>query len=392
MASSSEQLEKLITMRTGWNYTPKTAEQIRAQAEGEYQSYYDQLRLAAQQAQAQSDLRLAQQASSLQAAYDEQRENSMRQYRRTYSQADRQLLARGMQRSSYGNSTLANIDIESARAQDKINQAQISAQSQIEEQRTQLQQQLAQQMSQYTASQQADVMKRSRELEDIEYNRQVDAWKSQMSMEQMIYEAARQQERDTIADQQYQEQMAHQRERDTIADQQYQEQMARQRERDTIADQQYQEQMARQKERDAVADQQWQAQMDENRRQFDETMEYNYSKKSGGGGGGSKATTTPATGALPQNTPGTTGQVQDFNSTMQKLNNWFLSGTGAGAGAGAGAGSGKLSIQPGAIQGAIKPKNTTQAKTTIDYSKYKKVSNSSKYAGNTTVYNLTNGR
>lgn len=276
MASSSEQLEKLITMRTGWNYTPKTAEQIRAQAEGEYQSYYDQLRLAAQQAQAQSDLRLAQQASSLQAAYDEQRENSLRQYRRTYSQADRQLLSRGMQRSSYGNSTLANIDIESARAQDKISQAQTTAQSQIEEQRTQLQQQLARQMSQYTASQQADIMKRSRELEDIEYNRQVDAWKSQMTMEQMIYEAARQQERD------------------------------------------------------AVADQQWQAQMEENRRQFDETMEYNRSKKSGGGGG-SKSTTpaTTPTGTQPGSSdPNYTGAFNDF---MNKL---FGGTSTAGAGAG----------------------------------------------------------
>ena len=156
--SSQQQLEKLITMRTGWDYTPKTAEQIKAQAEGEYQSYYDQLRLAAQQAQAQSDLRLAQQASSLQAAYDTQREESQRQYQRAYSQADRQLLSRGMQRSSYGNSTLANINTESSRAQDKIYQAQIAAQSNIEEQRTQLQQQLARQMSQYTASQQADIM------------------------------------------------------------------------------------------------------------------------------------------------------------------------------------------------------------------------------------------
>lgn len=272
MASSSEQLEKLITMRTGWNYTPKTAEQIRAQAEGEYQSYYDQLRLAAQQAQAQSDLRLAQQASSLQAAYDEQRENSLRQYRRTYSQADRQLLSRGMQRSSYGNSTLANINIESARAQDKISQAQTTAQSQIEEQRTQLQEQLAQQMSQYTASQQADIMKRSRELEDIEYNRQVDAWKSQMSMEQMIYEAARQQERD------------------------------------------------------AIADQQWQAQMDENRRQFDEKMEYNRSKKSGGSGG--SKSTTPAT------TPTGTQPGADYQSLYNNLYSALYPTVGAGSGTG----------------------------------------------------------
>ena len=261
--SSQQQLEKLITMRTGWDYTPKTAEQIKAQAEGEYQCYYDQLRLAAQQAQAQSDLRLAQQASSLQAAYDTQREESQRQYQRAYSQADRQLLSRGMQRSSYGNSTLANINTESSRAQDKIYQAQIAAQSNIEEQRTQLQQQLARQMSQYTASQQADIMKRSKELEDIEYNRQVDAWKSQMSLEQMLYQAARQQERD------------------------------------------------------AVADQQWADQMAENQRQFDQQLEYKYyaADKKGGGGGGSKKTTEtptvptnidPATGLqygiMPQNT------------------------------------------------------------------------------------------
>lgn len=283
--SSQQQLEKLITMRTGWDYTPKTAEQIKAQAEGEYQSYYDQLRLAAQQAQAQSDLRLAQQASSLQAAYDTQREESQRQYQRAYSQADRQLLSRGMQRSSYGNSTLANINTESSRAQDKIYQAQIAAQSNIEEQRTQLQQQLARQMSQYTASQQADIMKRSRELEDIEYNRQVDAWKSQMSLEQMLYQAARQQERD------------------------------------------------------AVADQQWADQMAENQRQFDQQLEYNYyaADKKGGGGGGSKKTTEiptvptnvdPATGLpygiMPQNT---------FFSTLDGLglgNNNNTLGVGSG--------------------------------------------------------------
>lgn len=309
MASSSEQLEKLITMRTGWNYTPKTAEQIRAQAEGEYQSYYDQLRLAAQQAQAQSDLRLAQQASSLQAAYDEQRENSLRQYRRTYSQADRQLLSRGMQRSSYGNSTLANIDIESARAQDKISQAQTTAQSQIEEQRTQLQQQLAQQMSQYTASQQADIMKRSKELEDIEYNRQVDAWKSQMSMEQLIYEAARQQERD------------------------------------------------------AIADQQWQAQMDENRRQFDETMDYNYSKlkKRGGGGGGSKSTTPTTT------TPTGAQTGADYQSLYNNLYNALYPNT-TGVGAGTSSNwfnSGTVGWNQGSAQGTKSNAQGTKSNSTL---------------------------
>lgn len=300
MASSSEQLEKLISMRTGWDYTPKTAEQIRAQAEGEYQSYYDQLRLAAQQAQAQSDLRLAQQASSLQAAYDEQRETSARQYAKAYSQADRQLLSRGMQRSSYGNSTLANINIESARAQDKISQAQISAQSNIEDQRTLLQQQLAQQMSQYSAAQQADIMNRSRELEDIEYNRQVDAWKSQMSMEQMLYQAAYQQERD------------------------------------------------------AIADQQWRDQMAENQRQFDQQLEYNYyaadKKSSGGGGGGSKAAQQD------QNifTDPATGQQMSYDQFMAQMSGYL----GQNAYAGSGTGKDKVLTTSNAVKGTTSTGST----------------------------------
>ena len=206
MATSSEQLEKLIKMRTGYEYTPKTAEQIRQQAEGEYQSYYDQLRLAARQAQQSSDLRLQQQITGLQSTYDQQREDSARQFRQAYSQADRQLIGRGMQRSSYGAQTLANVNLEGNRAQQKINDAQAAATQQIEDQRTQLQNQLSEKINQYAASQAADVMNRERQLEDTEYQRRVDALKSQTSLEQAIYSAMYQQERDKKADEQWQKQ------------------------------------------------------------------------------------------------------------------------------------------------------------------------------------------
>lgn len=203
MPSYSEQLEKLIEMRTGWDYTPKTDEQLKTQAEGEYQSYYDQLRLAARQQQQNNDLRLIQQRDSLQGVYDQQREESARQYSRAYSQADRQLLSRGMQRSSYAGQVLAGVGNQSVRAQQQIADAQAAAVAKIEDQRTQLQQNLDAQMAQYTASQQNDVMKRMRELQDTEYNRQVDAWKSQSTLTQQIMQAMYQQERDKIADQQW---------------------------------------------------------------------------------------------------------------------------------------------------------------------------------------------
>ena len=117
-------------------YTPKTDEEIRAKAEGEYESYYDQLRLTAKQQQAQSDLALQQQAAGLQATYDKQREASRKNYAQMYSQADRQMLSRGMQRSSYAAQTLANISEQGVEAQQTIADQQAAAEGNIAAQRT----------------------------------------------------------------------------------------------------------------------------------------------------------------------------------------------------------------------------------------------------------------
>ncbi len=333
MAKASDQLEKLIRMRTGYEYTPKTAEQIKKQAEGEYQSYYDQLRLAARQAQQATDLRLQQQISGLQDTYDKQREDSARQFRQAYSQADRQLLGRGMQRSSYGASALANVALEGNRAQQKINDAQAAAASQIEDQRSQLQTQLNEKLGQYTASQAADVLNRQRQLEDTEYQRRVDALKSQTSLEQAIYSAMYQQERDAQQDSQWQQsfdaqqnqwnrefnaeqdrfnrQFEYQQSRDTVADQQWQKQFDYQQGRDTVADRQWQQQFAETQRQSninqsnwekqfaesqrqfQVSQEQWQKQFDESQRQFNENFGlesfrygYNQPQAEGGGGGG----------------------------------------------------------------------------------------------------------
>ena len=63
----------MAQMQNQTPYTPKTDEEIRQQAEGEYQSYYDQLRLAAQQQQEKSDLALAQQRAQLETEYQKQK-------------------------------------------------------------------------------------------------------------------------------------------------------------------------------------------------------------------------------------------------------------------------------------------------------------------------------
>lgn len=227
------------------SYTPKTAEELRTQATGEYQSYYDQLRRAAQFQQERSDLALQQQRDALQSTYDKQREASQRNYANMYSQADRQMLSRGMQRSSYGAQTLANINEESQRAQSDLWEAQAAAEGNIDAQRTQLAEQLAAQLMGYDADQAADVMNRIRELEEQDYERGLNAQNTKTSLATQLY------------------------------------------------------QMMYQANRDTVADRQWQAQFDESVRQFNET----HKKSSGGGGGRStKKTTTPTTTQTPANT------------------------------------------------------------------------------------------
>ena len=157
------------------SYTPTTAQDRQQQAQNEYKSYYDQLRLAAQQAADQTDLALQQQRAGLQDTYDRQRESTREQYANTYSQADRQMLGRGMQRSSYGAQTLANIAEKGAKAQGELDRLQGEAESNIDAQRTQIAQQLAAQLRQYDTSMQSDILARKRQLEDQDYDRRTAA-------------------------------------------------------------------------------------------------------------------------------------------------------------------------------------------------------------------------
>lgn len=237
MATLSDELQNLINQYNSYQaYTPKTAEQIKEQAEGEYQSLYDQRRRTAQQQQERSDLALQQQLAGLGRTYDKAREASVRDYNTRYSQAARQQLSRGMQRSSYGAQVLANIGLAGAEAQNDLWERQTEAEGNIEQQRTQLAQQLADQLAGFDADQAADVLNRIRQLEDQEYERGVTNQNTKNQLSAQIY------------------------------------------------------QFIYQAERDKVADEQWQKQFDESVRQFDETH-----KKSPGGGGGSKKKATAPT-------------------------------------------------------------------------------------------------
>lgn len=152
---------------------PKTEAEIQQQAGADYASYYDQLRRAAANQYALQDLSYLQQRQGIQNSYDKNREASARNYAQNYSQADRQLLARGMQRSSYGAQTLANIARQGAEAQQAIWDQQIQSEGNIDALRQQLLANYANTQQGYDAGQASDVMSRIWGLRDTEYDRQV---------------------------------------------------------------------------------------------------------------------------------------------------------------------------------------------------------------------------
>lgn len=169
--TSDDILLRLQEQYNSGGYKKKTDDELKAQAAGEYQTYYDQMRLAAQQKQQQSDLALQQQKAALDYAFAKQQEAAEKEYNKVYSQADRQLLSRGMQRSSYGAQTLANIRQQQADVYMDLEGQKAAQGADIEAQRVQLGDQLAAQMNQYNAAQAADELNRLRELQDQEYER-----------------------------------------------------------------------------------------------------------------------------------------------------------------------------------------------------------------------------
>lgn len=101
----------------------------------------------AQQAWAQTDLALKQQQEALEKAYKKQLEETQKAYELAGSQSERNMLAKGMQRSSYGAATLGNINIKGAEAKADIMENRTDALGNIAERRALLKRQLAEQLA-----------------------------------------------------------------------------------------------------------------------------------------------------------------------------------------------------------------------------------------------------
>lgn len=189
-----EELTALLQSYSGNAYTPMTPEQMQEEAYNHVSSAYNQKRQSAKSAYEASDQALAQQLAGLGATYDKQREQSAKNTAQNYAAADRQAAGRGMQRSSFNNSTLANINLKGAEAQQAINDTQAAQEKNIGDQRTQLAKALAEQMATYDAAQQTDIQAYLDELEAREYERAQNALAMQIQLAQQNWQNAFQQQ------------------------------------------------------------------------------------------------------------------------------------------------------------------------------------------------------
>lgn len=184
---------------------------------------------------------------SLSYSYGKKRENSDEQFRRAYSQADRQMLSRGMQRSSYGAQTLANLDKQRVDAQNDIYDSQI-----------------------------ADYENRLYQLERDE--KADEQWKQQFDegVRQYNENMGFQRERAAAQDNQWQLSFDYQKGRDAEADRQWQLGFDAQQAQQAEQNRQWQQTFDYQQTRDTVSDQQWQKAFDQSNTNTDRQLAASY--------------------------------------------------------------------------------------------------------------------
>lgn len=181
-------VDELAESLSASQFTPKTDAELRSQAETMYKNQRDQAILSAQQSHDSSVAALNSQLAALDTAYARQAEQQKRATAASRANADRQSLSRGMQRSSYNNATLANIDLAGEKALAQIAQNQTNDVNSVNSQISQLQQQLQQNISSANSSFENSVLAKLAELQANQYSKQQTAQATNNDILMQLYQ------------------------------------------------------------------------------------------------------------------------------------------------------------------------------------------------------------
>ena len=185
MAMTLDELTK--NLKYG-SYVPLTEEQIQQQAKDKFRTELDQQKLAAQQAYDKTALALDDQRAKLDLSYAQQEKAMRENTARSYSAADRHALTRGMQRSTYNESKLANINQEGDQALADLSASLRADQQSIDSKKAQATEQLAQQFAQYDANNRNQVAAYADELREKNYAKTREQEQYYNELQAMLYE------------------------------------------------------------------------------------------------------------------------------------------------------------------------------------------------------------
>ncbi|GHU79663.1 hypothetical protein AGMMS49992_31900 [Clostridia bacterium] len=171
-------------------YTQKGADALSGEARSMYDPIYSAERQGLAHQAEQNALQLEQELRGLDSSYDRAREDTAKSFADAYSQTGNAMLARGMQRSSYGQQIQSNIQIAGGRAQQDINQQQANAETKIRETASMYDRQFRESLTRLAADYETNVTNYRTQLEQREYDRY---WQSQQAMNNLnlaIYQAS----------------------------------------------------------------------------------------------------------------------------------------------------------------------------------------------------------
>ncbi len=188
MAMSYAQLTQAL--RTN-DYTPRTDEQLRTEAQNKYAATYNQQKLAAQQGYEANDLVYQQQLKTLENDLKLGQQEVIKSTADSAASADRYNVTRGMARASYATANKARIENQGISSLAKLQTQYSGNVGSIEAKRTQLAQQLANTLAQYEIDNVNNINTYIDEQKKLDYDRKVAADKAYNEMQMALYQYSR---------------------------------------------------------------------------------------------------------------------------------------------------------------------------------------------------------
>lgn len=180
-------VEKLKTN----DYTPRTDEQLRAEAENRYSASYNQQKLAAQQSYETSDLGYQQQLKTLEDSLADSQKEITKNTMDSAAAADRYSLTRGMSRASYSVANKARIQNEGINSLAGVMKQYSNQVGSVQASRTQLAQQLANTLAQYDVEHMSNINKYIDDQKKLDYDRKLAADDAYNQLQMALYQYSR---------------------------------------------------------------------------------------------------------------------------------------------------------------------------------------------------------